>query len=212
MKPGDVFGRLKVLSVFSRKTPTTMAGRKFKTRGMAECVCACGKTMVAARSDIRSGHTTSCGCYRREVTIKSSTTHGMSKDPAYRLWAGVKARCTIPSASNYSYYGGRGISMCDAWMDDPEKFIDWAYRNGYQQGLEIDRIDNDGDYEPENCRFVSHMENSQKSRIAGCTIEQAAEAKKLLNAGLPVADSAKKAGVSYMTAWHIKSGYSWRNA
>lgn len=212
MKEGDRYGRLTVVSTFSRKTPSKSVSRKFKTRGMAECLCDCGRSTVAARSDLRNGHTNSCGCYKRDITIIKNTKHGLSKDRAYKLWSGMKARCTIPSASSYEYYGGRGIRLCDEWLNSPETFIKWAYSNGYAQGLEIDRIDNDGDYTPDNCRFIPHMINSQLSRVSRIKISQASKIKNHLTSGMTIRQVAEKTGTSYMSVWHIREGNSWKNA
>lgn len=143
-------------------------------------------------------------------------THGLSVGgilhPAYKLWASVKARCESPNASNYKYYGARGIKMCEGWRHNPKSFVDWAIANGWQKGLDIDRINNDGEYSPHNCRFTSHLENSQKTRRVKTSIQQAATVKKLLQEGVPVVEAAREAGISYMSAWHIAKNNSWHNA
>lgn len=91
--------------------------------------------------------------------------HGLTfKNPRlYRVWTTMKHRCENPKRSKYPSYGGRGISLCEEWQK-PETFIDWALNNGYQEGLQIDRIDNNGNYEPDNCHFVTPMENSRNRR------------------------------------------------
>lgn len=90
-----------------------------------------------------------------------SFKHGYHGSRVYRLWASIKKRCNNKSAANYKYYGGRGIRMCKAWQDNPKAFCDWALKNGYKQGLEIDRKNVDGNYCPSNCQFITHKENSQ---------------------------------------------------
>lgn len=85
--------------------------------------------------------------------------HGLSKDPAYSIWSGMKSRCENESFPAYKYYGARGIKICDEWQD-PETFIKWAYEHGYKKGLSIDRIDSDKGYEPSNCRILTVRENS----------------------------------------------------
>jgi len=90
--------------------------------------------------------------------------HGLSGHPLYTLWAGIKARCINPNHTAYENYGGRGIKICDEWSEDFKKFYDWAVMNGYEKGLDIDRIDNDGEYSPENCRFVSRIKNCANQR------------------------------------------------
>lgn len=88
------------------------------------------------------------------------TIHGYHGTKLYKLWAGIVKRCETKSSSNYKDYGGRGITVCEEWRNNPKSFIEWAENNGYEQGLEIDRIDNDMGYSPDNCRFVTHAENS----------------------------------------------------
>lgn len=212
MVVGDRFGLIEIKSLFSVKRASKSKARKFKTRGMANCLCDCGVEFSADRSDIRSGHTRSCGCLLSKVTAERNFKHGESESKIYRLWAGIKLRCNCPTATNYKYYGGRGISVCEEWSSDPIAFFEWAKKNGYKDGVEIDRIDNDGNYTPENCRFVDHMINSQKRSNTRCNIDQAAHVKQLLKDGFTVRQAADKAGIPYMSAWHISKGNTWRNA
>ncbi len=86
--------------------------------------------------------------------------HGMSNHPLYRLWGHVKERCDNPKSKSYYRYGGRGIVVCNEWINNPKLFIEWSLENGYKKGLEIDRIDNDKGYSPENCRFVTREINN----------------------------------------------------
>lgn len=146
---------------------------------------------------------------------RARQTHGLCADgsmhPLYRLLKNMEARCRYPSASHYEYYGGRGISVCREWLEDPHLFVGWAEANGWKPGMEIDRIDVDGNYCPENCRFVTHRQNSQLTRRISTTPEQALRARELLRDGATVKTAARGAGVSYMVAWHIKNSSSvWR--
>lgn len=141
--------------------------------------------------------------------MKARSTHGMSEDPLYRRWTGMVARCRYPSTTNFAYYGGRGIKVCPEWDQSFEAFRDWAQANGWDPALEIDRIDPDGDYTPENCRFIPHDMNSRIRRNARATQEQADEVKRMLAEGLSVKAAAREAGVPYMTAWHIKNSGTW---
>lgn len=118
----------------------------------------------AIPNQVRRGNTNSCGCLHRERAGSANRVHGDSRgERLYRIWKAMRRRCLVPAASNYQWYGGRGIVICAEWSDYPV-FREWALANGYADGLEIDRIDSDGDYTPTNCQWISKVENVQKSR------------------------------------------------
>lgn len=142
--------------------------------------------------------------------MKRRASHGLSSHPLYRKLKQMQARCNYPSASGFAYYGGRGIKVCDEWLRDPEAFVAWAEESGYEEGLEIDRIDPDGDYEPSNCRFVPHVVNSRARRNRRCSAEQAAVVRLELANGQSVSEAAKVARIPYMSAWHIAQGNTWK--
>lgn len=151
-----------------------------------------------------------------DCAMKDRRKHGLATKngthPLYKLLNAMIARCKYPSATNYKYYGGRGISVCKEWTQSPEAFVKWARENGWEPGLEIDRIDNDGNYCPENCRFVTHQHNSQRRSHITTTAKQAKKVRDALSSGLNVSEAAKSAGVSYMVAWHINASDSvWGN-
>lgn len=127
---------------------------------LAECVCDCGNRTIVSISKLNSGHTRSCGCLEAEG---NNYTHRMSNTRIYKIWKGIKTRCYNPNANTYSYYGGRGIKMCDEWLNDFMAFYEWAINNGYTDELSIDRIDPDGDYSPYNCRWIT-MQEQQRNK------------------------------------------------
>lgn len=128
------------------------------------CKCDCGNTTSVQKAKLVSGQTLSCGCYIREKSSVVHTTHGLSKHPLLRVWSSMINRCSNPNNEHYSYYGGRGISVWEGWRKDVKIFIGWCVANGWKEGLQIDRINNDGNYEPDNIRFVSRSQNQMNTR------------------------------------------------
>lgn len=127
-----------------------------------ECLCDCGNTAIARGGNLKSGAVKSCGC-RRKI-IKPTLTHGMSKTPLYQVWAGIKRRCYFPKDASYKNYGGRGIKMCDSWKNSFVSFAEWAKNNGYSDSLSIERIDTNGDYCSENCKWIPFNEQQANRR------------------------------------------------
>ena len=153
---GEVFNRLTVVSFCDYN-------RWGKRRWT--CRCDCGNETIKIEQDLTNGHSRSCGCLRKEAIFKTRFKHGMYKTKLYRVWSYMKRRCLDANDHNFHYYGGRGISICNEWINDPEAFILFAKENGYKEGLEIDRIDNDGNYCPDNCRFVTRTVNMNNTRV-----------------------------------------------
>lgn len=151
---GSRYGSLTVL----REAPATHVG-KWRVR-MVEARCDCGELTVARLEYLRCGHTTSCGCSRRQATRK---THGKSRTQLYATWNGMKQRCSNPNLKSFEYYGQRGIKVCDEWREF-EPFLEWAKRTGYRRGLTIERVDVDGDYCPENCTWIPKALQSANRR------------------------------------------------
>lgn len=126
------------------------------------CKCDCGNITEVSASNLTTNHTQSCGCYRNARRIETHTTHGGSKERLHRIWRGMKDRCANPHNKEYYRYGGRGIAVCDEWVGNYPAFRSWALLHGYSDGLSIDRIDNDGNYSPDNCQWLTVSENSKK--------------------------------------------------
>lgn len=129
-----------------------------------ECKCDCGKIKIVKGSYLSRGDTKSCGCYKSQTTSKRRKVHGGRRTHLYYIWSTMKARCFKPTLKTYKYYGAKGISVCNEWLDF-SVFQSWAMLNGYQDGLSIDRINSDGNYCPENCRWITRSENARKSQL-----------------------------------------------
>ena len=156
---GQRFGRLVVLERAENDK-----------RGNAKwlCQCDCGNKKIIMGQSLRAGKTRSCGCLLSECSkIRLSniaTKHGYSGTKIYGVYRAMVERCTKPQNKSFKNYGGRGIAVCDEWLKDRERFFNWAMANGYKEGLQIDRIDVNGNYCPENCRFATNKVNANNLR------------------------------------------------
>lgn len=158
---------------FGRLVAIRPVGRHFRGSTMWECKCDCGKTVQLPASSLTSGNTRSCGCLLIDTARKKCIDRNTKyfDEESYilsRKILGMKARCYNPNSDGYANYGGRGIKVCDEWKNDTMKFIEWAKTHGFKLGLSIDRIDVNGDYCPENCRFVDafvQCNNRRNNRV-----------------------------------------------
>lgn len=137
------------------KVPAPKNNRGYKYIVKAMYLCFCGKEFISNMSTVNNGTTKSCGCYKSWKNGKSCFIDHRSKKRLYRLFHDMKKRCYNKNNSHYKYYGGKGIKICQEWLEDFLKFEEWALNNGYEPHLTIDRKHNDKDYTPDNCRWVT---------------------------------------------------------
>lgn len=168
---GKTFGRLTVI----KRDETAK-------RSAWLCECECGKTKVIQQCHLLSGATKSCGCIQKEKASKANKTHGESKTKLYAVWKEMKQRCKNPNHKRFKDYGERGISYFEGW-ENFATFKAWCIKHGYQEGMTIDRVDNEKGYFPDNCRFVSYETNNRNRRntakIEGVPLKEFSEINKI---------------------------------
>ena len=199
---GRRFGKLTVIGIANKKKNGKDRHRRWL------CKCDCGNDVVVATDKLNRGDTKSCGCLKIEISKekiikygKPNIKHGKSRTRIYNIYNHMTRRCFDKKDQNYINYGGRGVTVCREWKNDFSAFYKWSIENGYKEYLTIDRIDNNGNYCPENCRWATN-EEQQNNKRNNVFIE-------INGLKMTISQVAKKAGLSEKAMWwRVKNGWS----
>lgn len=158
--------KIGILSILSEGEPRILKDvRGEHVLKTINCVCDCGNRCVIVATRVKTGKIKSCGCLsKKSLELGRKQTHGLHNHILNSIWTGIKQRCYNPKNQAYKNYGGRGIYVCDEWFNSLPVFYEWCMRNGWEEGLHIDRINNSGNYEPSNCRITTPQINSNNRR------------------------------------------------
>lgn len=182
---GQKFNRLTVLE----RAENSKCG---KARWL--CRCECGNEVIVLGSSLTSGHTKSCGCLSREKFLEHTKTHGMTRTSIYNTWVSMIQRCENPKCKNFDRYGGRGIKVCERWHDFNNFYADVSILPHFgEKGYTLDRIDNNGNYCPENCRWATAKEQCRNQRT---NIKVFYDGKEMM-----IEEAAQKSGINHKTLY-----------
>lgn len=189
---GKRFGRLVVINY---------KGQQNRRRTMWECMCECGKTVIVDASHLKSNHTTSCGCKVKETAGMINFKNGLSTSRLGRIYYNMINRCYRENNPEYYLYGGRGIQVCGEWKNKETgfiKFCEWALANGYNEKLSIDRVDNNSNYSPANCRWADvYTQANNKRNNRNLIIDGEIDT---------IGNWSRRLNISYWNLWHYSKG------
>ena len=194
---------------FGRLTALKIAGKAKDGRIVWECLCECKNIIEIRGKDLSSGNTKSCGCLQRENRIFHNHANTKKRTKTYTTWQAMINRCTNPNNIGYHNYGGRGIKVCTQWRDFKNFLKDMGEK---PKGLTLDREENNGDYTPDNCRWITHQNNIRNCRHTKLTIRRVKRIKQLLrDTNRSCKEIAKLYGLGLSTIYSVKNGVAWED-
>jgi hypothetical protein len=194
---------------FGRLTPEKVISKNEFGALIWQCRCDCGNITNVQGGSLKKGSTKSCGCWNKELISKRSKTHGKTETPTYKIWIGIKTRCYNQKNKTFKYYGMRGIKMCPRWKNNFMNFL--KDMGNHPKGMSIDRINNDGNYEPNNCRWTIQKYQNRNSHWAKLSEEKANEIKILNHQGISRKVLAKKYKVGIGAIACVLNNQTWQN-
>jgi len=195
--PGQLIGNC----VFIEEAGLRKDPKSERNRRLGKFKCRCGNEFITSISNVKRGNTTSCGCYNRRKAKEANTKHGLSTHPLYGQWQNIKNRCYNKNTLGYESYGAKGIEVCEEWKNDFMPFYNWAQDNQWELGLQVDRVDGTGNYEPINCR-IANCAQQARNRKTNITVS-------LDNQSMCLKDYCAKLNVDYPMVRHRFKDLNW---